>query len=1075
MTRSHLVGVIAILTSLLPAQTTWTGAAGTGWATAANWSAGVPTATVDAVIPAGTPNNPSTAGVASAVCRDLTINSGATLSIAPSFPVSAGRNITLSGGIAGGGMLRAVTNLAANLSGNGTIGGDFEVAKTGTTQLMLVGNVAVNGNLTLTSGTLRLSNQPNQTMSVTGNAAMQGGVLEVFNVGILDVAGNLTFSGTTVAGTVPTIHCAGNFTADASFAPTTGLIVMDGVGAQAISGTFSVPDLTIATGSVTTAVSVTTAPSRVLTIDGALAVSGALDANGAVVVNPGGVLDLGGGTDTMAGNLTGGGTLTATGTLVFDGSSNATLSVAALPSVQVAKTGGVQLTLNSNVTVNGNLTLTSGTLRLSNQPNQTMTVTGNAAMQGGVLEVFNVGILDVAGNVTFSGTTVAGTVPTIRCAGNFTADAGFAPTSGTVELDGTSSTTIAHASTGGTMTFANLALKNGARSPANDFTIAAAAVTVDAGAALAVPTGRHLRVHRAGPTALNVNEALSVAPNGRLSIGPQTTATVNASGSLTIVGSPGQPATVDGESGGGYSLLLSGTIAARHFVVKEMGPAGMFVNTDATIAAAPNDIRDGTFDFRTGAPAGSVLLDIRRIVPTPGFDSLVFLNTPGATGVFNVTTIAGGMPISFTNWSGAFGGPSFENDLHGLITWNLQGGPPLVGFVVLPGAELAEVTWATGSDANVTSYQLFRAFSAAGPFFLRTTQTAPAPGYGFVDAPLAPNQPVFYALYALMSQAELVFLASGSATPYSTATPGNVKKVGGNGAFSTIQAAINAATDPNSVVWVTPGNYDSFTIGATALPSNLRILGDGTGPVNVSTANGPVQIMNVPAASGVEVSNLSIGGPGSSQNGIAITGCMGPVVLDELSVSCDGTHAAISVSSSAATAIQRSNIAGGTGLSVAGGSYVAVSRGSLSSLVSTGSTVEMAMLTPGSTNVSPPASLITRTGLMPDIDLPEFISLSLPSALFLDAQPNAPFVIAASPRLGFQTLPGWEMPFLLDQVALAQLPTMFTDGLGLASVGFEVPPVAALLGFSFTVQAVVGDPISGVLRFSNVESMVCIP
>ena len=81
-----------------------------------------------------------------------------------------------------------------------------------------------------------------------------------------------------------------------------------------------------------------------------------------------------------------------------------------------------------------------------------------------------------------------------------------------------------------------------------------------------------------------------------------------------------------------------------------------------------------------------------------------------------------------------------------------------------------------------------------------------------------------------MSGGDVLLIGTGSATPYSSATPGNVKKVGGNGAFATIQAAINAATDPNSVVWVTPGTYASFTIGATAVPSNLRILGDGDRP-----------------------------------------------------------------------------------------------------------------------------------------------------------------------------------------------------------------------------------------------------
>jgi hypothetical protein len=77
------------------------------------------------------------------------------------------------------------------------------------------------------------------------------------------------------------------------------------------------------------------------------------------------------------------------------------------------------------------------------------------------------------------------------------------------------------------------------------------------------------------------------------------------------------------------------------------------------------------------------------------------------------------------------------------------------------------------------------------------------------------------------------------------------------------------------------------------------------------------------------------------------------------------------------------------------------------------------------------------------------------------------------------TPPGlpWETTgsILLDPGALAQLPVMFTDPLGLASVPFEVSPVPALLGFSFTVQVIVLDPISGTPRLSNVESMVCIP
>ena len=112
---------------------------------------------------------------------------------------------------------------------------------------------------------------------------------------------------------------------------------------------------------------------------------------------------------------------------------------------------------------------------------------------------------------------------------------------------------------------------------------------------------------------------------------------------------------------------------------------------------------------------------------------------------------------------------------------------------------------------------------------------------------------------------------------------------------------------------------------------------------------------------------------------------------------------------------------------------------------------------------------------MPEIDLPEFIGVSVPAALFVNAQPNAPFVIGASPRLGFSANPSWEMPILLDPVDHAELEVMYTDGLGFAAVGFQVSAIPELLGFAYTVQVLVIDPGTAQARLSNVESMVVLP
>ena len=503
----------------------------------------------------------------------------------------------------------------------------------------------------------------------------------------------------------------------------------------------------------------------------------------------------------------------------------------------------------------------------------------------------------------------------------------------------------------------------------------------------------------------------------------------------------------------------------------------MVVNPSAVIAAAPNDFRGGSFDFRAGAAPGAVLLDMRRSVAA-NFRYPVFLNSPNTSGVFNVKTQAGGAPVSFTNWTGALSGPSFESDPGNQISWNPPEASVLAQFAVAPGAGLAEVSWRTSSEVDLAGFEIQRATSQAGPW--TSVFSTPVLGpmgwqYGTADAPLTAGQTYFYTLYAKLTHDALVALASGSTVPYSSATPANVKTVGANGQFTTIQAAINAASDPNSVVRIMPGTYAPFTIGAGAVPSNLRILGDDSGPVFIDTTSGPIQITNVPAGLGIELGNLDVGSPATAQPGIVIANCGSPLVLDEVDVACDGAHTAVSVSSAPQTAIQRSEIQGGTGLLVSNGSYVAISWGSLTSLVSTGSTIEMASLTPGSVSVTPVASLLARAGVMPNIELPEVVHISVPSVMWVTAAPNAPFTILASPRLGFQTGPSFAMPFLLDPVAMAQLPVETTDASGLAAKGFEVAPVPAVFGFAFTVQIAVLDPGTGTLQLSNVESTVCIP
>lgn len=78
------------------AQKTWTGATSKAWNVASNWNpAGVPAASDNVVIPSTPTNQPEINGITSAVCNNLVINAGASLTLAATS--SSDANLTLGG------------------------------------------------------------------------------------------------------------------------------------------------------------------------------------------------------------------------------------------------------------------------------------------------------------------------------------------------------------------------------------------------------------------------------------------------------------------------------------------------------------------------------------------------------------------------------------------------------------------------------------------------------------------------------------------------------------------------------------------------------------------------------------------------------------------------------------------------------------------------------------------------------------------------------------------------------------------------------------------------------------------
>jgi hypothetical protein len=139
-----------------PTLTSWTGLVSTDWFTAGNWSAGIPTAGVDATIPASAPNMPTISANA-ANARNLTVNSDATLN--------------MSGG---------TLALAANLTNNGTFtatGGTVTLGAS--TQASILGSSSIRfWNLTVLNNGLLLGTSAGASVrrvaTLNGAFATQG-------------------------------------------------------------------------------------------------------------------------------------------------------------------------------------------------------------------------------------------------------------------------------------------------------------------------------------------------------------------------------------------------------------------------------------------------------------------------------------------------------------------------------------------------------------------------------------------------------------------------------------------------------------------------------------------------------------------------------------------------------------------------------------------------------------------------------------------------------------------------------------------------------------------------------------
>lgn len=985
---------------------------------------------------------------------------------------------TVGGGITGPGSILGTGTITMDGSVTGQIGTigrvpPLRIAKATNVIVGLNGNALVDGDLEVVGGILRIGTTAGSVLTVNGNGRFLGGRLSTVAVCTLDLNGDATFAGTTTTTTMPTIRCSGNWVGDSAFAPTAGTVVFDGVH-QTISGNPIFASVTIEAGSIVHA-SAGASFRQQLVVNGTLRSNG-LAATGGVLVNQGGSWVVDPGSTTISLSLSGAGSVTGPGTLTFDGSAAASLGAfQGLPSIRIAKTSGANFDLLGTSSVTGSFELASGTLRAGTAANQSLDVSGNARFLGGTLAAPVPGLLVVGGDVQFQGAACAAT-PAIRCAGNWISDSGYAPTSGGgLAFDGTSSSTIEVVSPSRQLRApGGIAVSGARRTVVGDLDLETPSLVVAAGGSLA-SAGGVLNLHAiAAATAVAVDGDLELQAGSRLQMGPSTTCTIGATGTLRLLGTPSLRATVEGDpvAGGGYDLSVHGLVAARNFTVRQPGANGFVLAATASIASAPDDLRAGRFDLPMAVP-GAALLTIARAQPTR-IHYADFANSSAVVGAFNVRCLAGG-GVDLVNWTGAFAGSAFEDDPNGLVQWLPPVQTNLVSFVAQAGSEKVGLEWRVGSVEDAEAFVL--ECSDGGPFAVVAVLTVDGGAiYQFVDQPRVAGTTYQYRLNQRLTHGEVALLGTASATPFAAAAPANVLSVGPTGTHATPQAAIDAAVLAGSVdvvVRLSPGVHPPFVIDAPTVQS-FQLVGDGVG-VAIDTATGPVVVRHVPANCAVVLSDLAIGSPLSSGAGLHVQNCVGLVVLDECTVQVGAASpSAMDVTASGACVVQRCTI--DPALRIDLGAFAAVSASTVGTLIVNGSSyVQTCGVAVSAQQVGVGSTHEALAGTMPEVRVDDLAALGMPLSFEFVAEPFQLFAIAVDALPGFAVAPGStiEMPLLLAFQASQVIVLSVTDANGEGGASPLLPNLPAYLGQHLFVQgARIG---ASTIRLSNLEMVTIVP
>ena len=156
-----------------------------------------------------------------------------------------------------------------------------------------------------------------------------------------------------------------------------------------------------------------------------------------------------------------------------------------------------------------------------------------------------------------------------------------------------------------------------------------------------------------------------------------------------------------------FNVHNGGTFLANFVIFEYTGVNGVYIQPGASTTGPHDSI------FRNGI-AGGVLLRM------DSGETLVITNanfpTNAGGGAKNVAKTVNSGSVYFSNWSGAFGGPAYEQDSYNRINWQGTGAPQITDLVItyIPATNNVKLEWSYPQTA--TSYKIYRSTDPYGTF-----------------------------------------------------------------------------------------------------------------------------------------------------------------------------------------------------------------------------------------------------------------------------------------------------------------------------------------------------------------------